>query len=384
MGSGRSVWRAGLLAIGCIAVSAQAGSWWPLLSEDFATNAAPRWTYAGVTNAAGQPLFRHDAARGAVLGEWDENNTIAAADPYVILPSRLSHPLPWVLTDRHTFRLRAVLHLAPGSIPETKEYHQIANVGLYNLGEMGPDRAMADSFAPGLSAYAKDGSDFIEFNYFIGSDPLGSYPYHPSAEVTIGAHTAMTGDYHFNYESYGDPWWHSTAMTNAYLPEGTNLYLEVVYYGAATNGRARRGYGAIYTEPARTNLLRVNDTAMFYWTWPLPADRRFTLTDVAFYNHVNVNWFGDPARGTGWVDDVTVELEVADGAVAASHAGDAAWTLTWAAEQGASYDVLATTDLVAGAWATQATVQADAPFMTWTGMPAGVRGMIQIRRVEEP
>ena len=62
--------------------------------------------------------------------------------------------------------------MEPGSVPDTTEFYQIGVMGLYGLEHMGPDRTQSDNPPYGSSNtnILKDGSDFVEFDYFIGRD----------------------------------------------------------------------------------------------------------------------------------------------------------------------------------------------------------------------
>lgn len=367
-----------------LACSTAQASWWNLLNEDFGAAATSRWTYAGVSNTQDQALFRLDATAGVVRAEWDQGNSIAAGNPYIIQASRLLTPLPRPLTDKDTFRLRARLVIEPATLLETVEYHQIANIGLYNPGEMGADRAMADNFDPGAVLKIKDGSDFVEFNYFAGNDPQGAYPFTRSAEMTIGAHTDGFGDYHFNYEYYGDPWWHSTAMKGGRLPEGTNVYVEIVYYGAATNDTARRGFMVLYSDEARTEILQVNTQAMYYWTWPVPADRTFTVTHAGLYNYANMAFYGASLRAAGQVDDLRVDMEFAETEVAASVIQGGGMALQWASVSGLTYAVLSASNLLDSLWTTQAVVTAGGDFTGITNVLSDGLSAVRVERNATP
>lgn len=375
--------KAALLAV--LASATAQASWWNLMNEDFGPTATSRWTYAGVSNAQGQALFRLDATSGVVQAEWDQTNSISAGNPYVIRTSRLLAPLPRPLTDRDTFRLRATIVIATNTLNETTEFYQIANVGLYNAETMGADRAMADNWDTNALTKVRDGSDFVEFNYFAGDDTPGSQYFTRSAEMTIGAHTEQFGDYHFNYQYYGDPWWHSTAMgPGGRLPEGTNVYLELVYFGAATNDAARRGYMALYEDAARTQVLQVNNQPMYYWTWPLPADRTFTVTHAGLYNYANLAFFGDPVRAEGQVDDLRVDMEFAETEVAAGGMQGDGMVFQWASISGLTYAVLSVSNLVDGLWTTQAVVVAGGDFTGITnGLSAGLNAL-RVERISSP
>lgn|GEM_PF-6598296 len=374
---------AALLAV--LACATAQASWWNLMNEDFGPTATNRWTYAGVSNSQDQALFRLDATAGVVRAEWNQTNSISVGNPYTIRPSRLLTPLPRPLTDRDTFRLRATLVIATNTLNDTIEYHQIANVGLYNPATMGADRAMTDNFDVSAETKIKDGSDFVEFNYFAGDDSSSSFfPFSRSAEMTIGAHTEQFGDYHFNYNG-GDPWYHSTAMgAGGRLPEETTIYLDLVYYGAATNDTARRGYMALYTDAARTQILQVGTQQMFYWTWPVPPDRSFTVTHAGFYNYVNVVYAGDPVRAAGSFDDLQVEQGFADAEVASARMSPAGVILEWASETGGTYRVIATDNLMGGPWTTQAVVNAISDFTALTNDWSGAFKVWRVERNDLP
>jgi len=226
----------------------------------------------------------------------------------------------------------------------------------------------------------------VEFNYFAGDDSSSAFfPFSRSAEMTIGAHTAQYGDYHFNYQGYGDPWFHSTAMgAGGRLPEGTNLYLELIYYGAATNDTARRGYLALYTDEARTQTLMVGTQQMFYWTWPVPPDRTFTVTHAGFYNHVSLAYYGDPVRAQGTFDDLQVEQGFADAEMVFSRMTPEGAVVQWASEPGGTYAVLGANDLVNGSWSTQAVVNADADFAALTNDWSGAMRVWRVERILLP
>jgi hypothetical protein len=325
--------------------------WVRLLEDDFSSAAA--WTYEGATNAASQPLARINTSSGLVEAEWDQSNYADyGGDPYVLIPSRLMRSLPRPLTDRDTFRVGAVLRIEPGSVPDTTEFYQIANLGLYDPQQMGPDRAMDDNRS-GNSTLLRDGSDFVEFNYWINNRSWG---FNPSVGAVIGAHIeGLDGDY-WTGSSF-EPMWHSTDMgADHWLPEGTSLYVEVVYYGAAAGPIARRAYAAVYSDAARTSILTVNGTELFYWTLPLPTDRTFRVTHVGFYNYVARNWGGVHGAGRGAWDDLFVEQAEADFNAAAMADGPA-WS--FAAVSGEVYRIESCADLAAGAWTPLAVVTAQ-------------------------
>lgn len=363
---------AAALALSALTASAY---WHNLLTDDF--SAATPWVYAGATNASAQPLFRLNTSAGVVEAEWDQSNAFnGGTDPYTIVPSRLARDLPRVLTDRDTFRFGATLRIEPGSVSDTSEFHQIANFGLYNLAFMGDDRSMADnySFAMGwVSQAVKDGSDFVEFNYWIGNDPDSMWgAYYRSAEATVGAHIeGLEGDYNFAWTTGSDPLKHDTQMLGGWLPEDTNLYIELVYHGAATGAVARRVYMAVYTEPERTNILTVNGVAMYYWTPPQPADKTFTLAQFAFQNYVSPNYGDSNAVGRGTFDNVYVDLHVAEGAFFAQQSSPGQHAVSVGAVSGAVYRIETCTDLFAGNWTLHSEIAADGDTLTFTNQPDG-------------
>ena len=163
------------------------------------------------------------------------------------------------------------------------------------------------------------------------------------------------------------------------LPEETKIFLDLVYYGAATNDTARRGYMALYTDEARTQILQVGTQQMFYWTWPLPADRTFAVTHAGFYNYVNVVYAGDPVRAAGTFDDLQVEQGFADAEVASARMSTAGVILEWASETGGTYHVVTSDNLMSGPWTTQAVVQAGSAF---TALTNDWSGAVKIWRVE--
>lgn len=344
--------------------------WLKVLWDDFSSGSSA-WTYAGVSNAYNRPLIACNSVNRNVRAEWDQSNVfVGTGDPYTIIPSRLSRTLGCVLTDDDTIRFGATLNIATGSVPNTSEYYETANIGLYNLAEMGPDRAMSDNLSRN-SNLLKDGSDFIEFNYFIGNNT--AWDYFPSAEVTMGAHiTGLDGDYYFN-------WKNPRSMgVNHWLPEGTNLYVEVVYYGSATNDSARRSYGAIYTDPTRANLLVVNGVELYYWTPPLPTNKSFTLTDIAFFNYAAANWGGANGAGAGTFDDVYVEKYLKNGDILSYSLQGEQLVTTWVAASGATYYVNFSTNLCANAWVTNAVLEASGETMTYTNFISGMRGYYRV------
>ena len=329
--------------------------WVRILEDNFSFPLS--WTYEGATNALGQPLFRPNA--GAMEAEWDQTNHASyLGDPYVIIPFRLLRPLPRALTDSDTFRVGATLWIVPGSVPDTTEFYQIANLGLYNPDEMGPDRAMDDNWS-GNTNLLRDGSDFVEFNYWINNKSWG---FNPSVQAVIGAHIeGLDGDYWPG--SSADAMWHSTDMgADHWLPEGTSLYVEVTYFGAASGPMARRAMAAVYTDPMRTNLLTVNGVEMYYWSLPLPTDRTFRVTHVGFYNYVAANWGGPNGGGRGIWDDLYVDQVEAD---VLAWSFDVGAALTFAAVSGEVYRIETCTDPMTGIWSPLTTVTAEIGRVTW-------------------
>jgi hypothetical protein len=286
-----------------ISVSARAEwTWTNVLTEDFGSD--PSWNYSGTQNGGGQNLIRYNSS-GYVDAEWDQSNSFSGSgDPYTIVPSRYSKPLGQTLNDTQTFKFGGRLRI--NSIADTSEFYQAANFGLYGLANMGSDRLMSDN-GSGNTTLMKDGSDFVEWNYFINNNWGGR-----STQPTIGAHIngGDPGDYITGSGSDGK--WHNTAMGDGshQLPTYTDLYVEVIYYGSATNDNKRRAYGAVYTDPERTTLLSVNGVEQYYWTVGMNETKSFSLTDFAFYNYVGSNWGGANGSGSGTFDDVYVAVNV--------------------------------------------------------------------------
>jgi hypothetical protein len=322
-------------------------------------------------------LFHLDAHAGNVSAEWDQSNNYRGwpNDPEVITPSRFSRPLNRVLTDRDTFRFGVTMQITPGSVPDTTEFYQIANFGLYDLSQMGPDRLMNDNFS-GNTVIVKDGSDFVEFNYFINNNSWG---FNANIQPTIGTHiTGFDGDYIVG-STLDAGFWHNTDMgADHWLPEGTNLYIEIVYYGGATNAFARRTYGAVYTEPGRTNLLTVNGVAMYYWTLPVPTTKTFCVSDFAFFNHVGANWGGVSGAGAGTYDDVYAERYVEPGVIFSNALQSGLFVTTWAAVSGQTYVLEHCTNLGAGVWETNAVIQAAGETLTFTNPANGKGGYYRV------
>jgi len=325
-----------------------------ILAENFDGAVANGWLYSGVVDGGGDPLFEHDGVHSNVSAAWDQSNAFdGSGDPYVFSPSRYCAPLEHPLTEKDSFRIGATLNIETGTVLDTTEFYQIANVGLYNTNTMGPDRAMSDNWS-GNTTLIKDGCDFVEFNYFINNKSFG---FNPNITATIGANIAgLSGDY--TTGSAGDTWFfHRTDMgADNWLPGGSNLYLEVCYLGASTNGLARRACAAIYTDPERRHLLYVNDVPMFYWTQPLPAGKTFRVTHAGFYNYVASSWGGANGEGAGTWDDVYVETLPCT--ISHAHENGSGFVVEWTSVPGRMYHVLTRTNLVGGIWTTNATVQA--------------------------
>jgi hypothetical protein len=347
-----------------------AGAYWQRILEDgFSTTNSSTWSYAGATNSYGEPLFRQDTTAENVHAEWDQVNRIETnGDPFVIVPSRFSRSLGRTLSDHDTFRVGATLVLSRGSVNDTDQGFEIANFGLYNLAETGPDRCSADWDSTN-AVRVKDAGDYVEFNYFVGNSWSG-----PNICPAIGKHCGTSSEDNFPlWWGPTDPQWpRNYCGLNNWLPAGTTLYVQVTYYGAATNAMSRRAYVAIYTEPARTNLLLVN-TNMEWWTPPLDPGDHFIVTDMAFFNYVNKTTsdplfgpFGPPARGTGTWDDVYVDVGVDEGECFAGATSGAGHVLNWGAVSGVTYAVLSGTNLVSGGWVTAAVVRAEGETATWT------------------
>ena len=351
--------------------------WQRLLSDDFSgASSTGSWIYAGVSNSVGEALIRYDAHGQNIAAEWDQSNLYRGwpNDPEIIVASSFSRPLDRTLTDQDTFRFGAVVQLTAGSIPDTTEFYEIANFGLYNLAEMGPDRFLSDNYS-GNSNLVKDAGDFVEFNYFINND---SYGFNPSIQPTIGPHLTGAGEL-YCVGGNGDALWHDTDMgKDHWLPEGTNLYIEVVYYGAETNLYARRAYGAIYTEPERTNLLIVNGVGMYYWTKPLPDDQSFSVKEFAFFNYAGANWGGLNGVGAGSFDDVYADRFIPETAIFSNSVQSGQMVATWAAVTGKTYFVEYCTNLAANLWVTNAVVQADGETVTITNTADGKRGYYRV------
>jgi len=277
--------------------------WTPIVTEDFSDPASTGWTYAGP--AGESDLFAPNGV-GAIDAEWSQSKVYAEQgpggsplDPYDFQPSHYSRPLGQTLTDNDDFQVGATVIV--DSIVDITTFYQVANFGLYNLAEMGADRTMSDNWS-GNENLVKDGSDFVEFNYFIGTDWSGR-----NITATIGAHVdGVEGSYVSG--SFTDPMWHNPYLGNEALPTGTPLYVEVTYFSDT-----RRAVAAVYSDADRTELLTINvggtDVEQYYWTTPLPDDKGFTLTDVAFFNYVGADWIGSvDGAGSGSFDDLYVNI----------------------------------------------------------------------------
>ena len=350
--------------------------WHTLLSDDFSTPGT--WSYAGATNAGGQPLFRHDPTTQRVLAEWDQALCFdASGDPYTILNSSFLRALPRSLNDNQTFRFGVTLRLNTGSVPDTTEFFQIANFGLYNITETGPDRTMTDNWSWN-STILKDASDFLEFNYFINNRSWG---FNPNIQPTIGTHIiGLDGDYIVGSSSDAGFWNDTDMGPDHYLPAATALYLEVTYHGAATGAVARRAYAAVYTDPDRTNILVINGVSMHYWTQPVPTEKTFTLTDAGFFNYPTANWGGANGLGNGSFDDFYVDLHVAEGEFFSQHAAQQNVLFSAGAVSGSVYYLESCADLSSGVWTTTAVTVAEGGLVSFTNQPDGSAKYYRVSR----
>lgn len=391
--SHRNRWAAALVAVGTVVAGEAGASWWRVLEEDFSSDPSNRWTYAGVTNGVGDPLFQYDTVNQRLAAEWSQDNHYdGSGDPQVILNSRFSRPLDRVLTERDTFRFGATLRVTSGSIPDTLEFYQIASFGLYNLEAAirGEDRAQSDNFS-GNVELVRDANSLVEFNYFINNESFGFNPFVQGVLVTELPPGEVDATAHYVTGTGSDPLFHDTDMgPDTYLPEDTNLYVEVVFHGATTGDVARRVYCGIYTEPARTNLLNVNGVPMFYWTQPMPAGRVFRLSEAAFVNWAAINFtvlFGGSTpggAGLGAFDDLYVDLAVSPGRTVAVARESDGTRITFAAEAGRTYAVLNRTNLVAGGWSTSGVVTATSDFVLWTNPAPASIDVWTIEEMEGP
>lgn len=358
------------------------GIWVPVFRDDFSSDPSSSWTYEGVSNALNQALFRYDAAEQRVAGEWDQGNAYnGAPDPQVIRNSRLTHPLGRVLTDRDTFRFGATIRIQPGTIPDTLEFFQIANFGLYNLdpGQWGDDRGLSDNFS-GNTQLVRDANDLIEFNYFINNNSFGFNPFIQGTLITAlgpGQLDAVSPTNHYVTGTGSDYLFNDTDMgLNNYLPTDSNLFVEVVYHGASSDtATARRVYMAIYTDEARTNRLLVNGRDMFYWTKPAPPGRAFRVSSFGLLNWASVNYtvlYGGSTpdgAGAGSYDEVYVDVAAADGEIMrVTEPGQP--VVTWAAVSNRSYAVLGAPALEPALWTTSMVVTAQGVLVTVTTTPS--------------
>lgn len=342
--------------------------WLKVLSDDF-SNSASAWTYSGVSNALNQPLFACDSGQQNIHAEWNQANVyVGVGDPYTITPSAISRSLDRVLTDNTTLRFGATLNITTGSVVDTTEFFQIANITLCDITQMGPDRPMSDNWS-GNNTLLRDGSDFVEFNYFVNNSWGG-----PNITSIMGAHIeGVDGEYTTGIDLS------QTAMgEDHWLPEGTNLYIQVEYFGAETGSLARVSHCAIYTEPARTNVLVVNGVPMSYWTQSLPAGKHFRLTHLAFYNYPSANWGGANGAGAGTFDDLYVERLVKSGDCFSSVLQGEQIVTTWAAESGTTYSIEFSTNLAANSWMTNAVIAASGATITYTNSISGPRGCYRV------
>ncbi len=356
------------LVVACLlAIQSVHAQWQRVFEDHFDTNTAGRWTYEGVTNASGNDLFDYDAVNERVAAAWDQSNFIdGGTDPMIILNASFSHPLPRVFTDHDTFRVRATLRIDGGSIPDTTEFYQIANFGLYNMAKMGADRTLADDWSANTNL-VRDGSDFVEFNYFINNNSLG---FNPNISANIGGTVPNDEVAAYTTGFFMDPWYHLTDMgVNTYLPEDTNLYVEVIYYGSARGEYHRRAWTALYTDSTWTNLLTVNGVPMFYWTQPLPETESFEVTHVAIFNYAALNWGGTNGTGAGSFDDIAVDHGFVDGEIRSAGAPPT-MALTWQAVSGTTYAVVSRDTLTDAAPVTQAIVTATGEVTGWTNHSA--------------
>jgi len=381
-----------LLAAAPSVRAAVSSVWFRVLEEDFASDPSPLWSYIGVTNASGLPLLRHDIATQRLHVEWDQANYFAASgDPYLISNSVFSAPLGRALTDDDTFRFGATLRVAPGTIPDTTEFYQIACFGLYGAPpELArADRAQSDNFS-GNAALIRDASNLMEFNYFINNESFGFNPYIQGTLIGAMPEAELTNTSYFVTGGGADPLFHNTDMgAGNYLPTDTNLFVEVTYFGAATGVMARRVYTAIYTEAERTNLLSVNGVPLYYWTQPATG-RTFRLDYAAFLNYASINFtvfYGGSTpdgAGAGSFDDLYVDLEVAEGDLSLAAPAADGHVFWWASTPGQSYSVVGTTNLHSGAWTTVAVVQAASERTGYTNDLAGGMEFLRLEFEEEP
>ena len=334
--------------------------WHRLLTDSFDGTTSNQWTYGGVSNAAGQQLFRLDSSAQNVHAEWNQANVFGYGDPYVIVPSCLSQPLGRLLTDERTFRFGATLNITTGSVIDTSELFQIGSIAVCDVSQMGPDRPMSDNWS-GNSQTLRDGSDFVEFSYFINNAWGG-----PNITANIGAHiNGVDGEY-----TTGTNYLQTAMGEGHWLPEGTNLYVQVEYFGAATDELARTAHCAIYTEPERTNILAVNGVPMSYWTGPLPSNKFFRAAHLAFYNYPSANWGGANGFARGTLDDVYVDQFFDEGGIVSESLHDGQMLVSWASESGHVYHIESTGNLTANTWVTNAMIEANGEICTLTNSMA--------------
>lgn len=385
--------RVGWCVLGLFSLTAVSeASWWRVFHEDFSTPPASRWTYAGVTNSSGDPLAQFDAANQRLIAEWDQGlHFDGSGDPWVISNSTFSAPLGRTLTDADTFRFGAKLRIAPGSIPDTLEFYQIANFGLYNLGPgAGADRAQSDNYS-GNSSLVRDANNLMEFNYFINNRSFGFNPFiQGTAVARMPMDEADSTAYYITGSGF-DPFFHNTDMgADTYLPEDRDLFVEVTYFGAATGAVHRRIYTAIYTNAARTDLLIVNGVPMYYWTRPAATNLAFDLDRFAFVNYAAVNFtvlFGGSTpdgAGAGAFDDAYVDVDLPEGALADVQRAGAQAVITWSAVSGRTYSVVSAPDPLTLAWSTTQVVVADGGFASATNPLTAPRAIWALSFEEQP
>lgn len=272
--------------------------WQTILTEDFNSNPAARgWSFNGVQNTGGQDLLRWNGSSN-LAAQWDEANAIGTAqigydadwDYYYsytdsVTPSSYSRSLGTTLTDTDTFRFGVTLNLT--SVAQTTEFYQIANFGLYNLANSGNDRTYA---TPSWSDQVRNA---VEFNYFIPEQ--GGWSLGRNAQPTIFSDngTLVAGS------STSTEW--PTAHTASMLPLNTDLFVEVTYYG-----NLRRAYATVYTDAAHTQQLVLDGQTIQYWTDALGIGESFSVTDVAMFNWVALDW-GSPAFAEGSFDNLYVQ-----------------------------------------------------------------------------
>lgn len=382
-------WAGFLLAL-FLASSAHA-AWQRLFTETFDADPASRWTYVGVSNVAGQALMKYDVTNQCVSAEWDQANAFADGDPNRITNSIFSAPLDRALTDRDTFRFGATLRVTPGTIPDTLEFYQIATFGLYGSPAevTGADRLQSDNFLfPPNTNLVRDANNLIEFDYFINNDSFGFNPFIQGTLIAAMPTNELDSSSYVVTGTGTDPLFNDTDMgADNYLPEDTNLYVEVTYYGSATGTMARRVYTAVYTDVTRTNLLSVNGVPMYYWTRPAATNRSFNVDHLAIVNYAAVNFtvlFGGSTpdgAGAGELDDLYVDLALALGGLQPSPDGI---LMSWASISGRTYSVFSATNPTPAAWTTSSVVVADGNFLAVTNFPIAPRAFWTIRLEPSP